>query len=253
MRFCSLSSCSYANCVVVQDNKTCILIDCGLRKRDIKPYLNSVGLSLGDIDAVLVTHSHNDHVYGLKYLIKEGNIPVYSTAGVLGQLSGGFNFSAGVMKPFEVNKIGTIALLPFRLSHDVETVGYIIGSGGQRMGVITDTGFVPENCLKAFKTLDYLYIESNHDIEMYRYSSKPRHVIKRNMGLTGHLSNEQCANALNSMELEKCKLVMLAHLSEEDNEPRRALDAVRGHLPSGTVLACAPSRIPGPWSDMLIK
>ena len=87
MRFCTLSSCSYANSIVVQDRQTCVLVDCGLRKRDIKPFLAGVGLAPGDIDAVLVTHCHIDHVYGLKYLLKERKIPVYSSSPVLKQLS----------------------------------------------------------------------------------------------------------------------------------------------------------------------
>ncbi|KJS17774.1 MAG: hypothetical protein VR69_03265 [Peptococcaceae bacterium BRH_c4b] len=257
MRFCSLSSSSYANSVVIQDNRTCVLIDCGLRKRDIKPFLGSVGLSPGDIDAVLVTHSHADHVYGLKFLLKENNVPVYSTAGVLREINSRYSFSMQpnfqVMQLFEEIGIGSMSLIPFRLSHDVETIGFFIKSGAERMGVITDTGFVPDNCIKAFETLDYLYIESNHDIEMYRYSSKPRHVIKRNLGPNGHLSNGQCGEALESMGLNKCKLVTLAHLSEDDNNPSRALESATRHLVPGTALVCAPSRVPGRWSDLLLK
>ena len=101
----------------------------------------------------------------------------------------------------------------------METIGFIISGDGEKMGLITDTGFVPDYCLQAFKTVDYLYIESNHDLEMYKHSKKPPHVIRRNLGTTGHLSNEQCGLALKSMGLLNCKLVVLGHLSEEDNEP----------------------------------
>lgn len=243
--------------MVVQDENTCILIDCGLRKRDIKPFLNRVGLSPGDIDAVLVTHCHTDHVYGLRFFLKERDVPVYSTAGVLKQLTGSYYFNEyprfNIMSECIEEKIGSVAVTPVRLSHDVETVGFIISSGGERLGFITDTGFVPESCLKAFQYLDYLYIESNHDVEMYRHSSKPRHVIRRNLGPTGHLSNHQCGQALQSMGLENCRLVVLAHLSEDDNTPQRALNNARRCLAPDITLASAPSRVPGLWSDMLLK
>ncbi len=253
LKFCSLSSSSYANSVVVQDGNVCILIDCGLRKRDIKPFLKKTGFSPGDIDAVLVTHCHTDHVYGLKYFLKEKDVPIYSTAGVLKQLTASYCFDKyprfKILSECIEERISSMAVTPFRLSHDVETIGFILSSGGERLGFITDTGFVPEKCLKAFQDLDYLYIESNHDVEMYKYSSKPRHVIRRNLGPTGHLSNEQCGLALQAMGLEKCKLVVLGHLSEDDNEPHRALNSVRRYLATDKVLISAPARVPGLWSD----
>jgi phosphoribosyl 1,2-cyclic phosphodiesterase len=257
LKFCSLSSCSYANSVVVRDENTCLLIDCGLRKRDLKPFLAGVGLSPGDIDAVLVTHCHTDHVYGLRFFLKERNVPVCSTAAVLKELTGSYCFDE--YPAFEVldervkKNIGGMAVTPFRLSHDVETVGFIISSNGERMGFITDTGFVPENCLRTFRFLDYLYIESNHDVEMYGRSAKPRHVIRRNLGPAGHLSNDQCGRALRSIGQGNCRLVVLGHLSEDDNEPARALSSARRRLKPEVALASAPSREPGLWSDVLIK
>lgn len=257
MDFCSLSSCSYANSFVVKDNNTCILIDLGLRKRDIKPFLGSVGLSLGDIDAVLLTHCHTDHVYGLKFFLKERDVHVYSTAGVLKQLTNSYSFNStprlSIIYEGIEESIGSFAITPIRLSHDVETIGFIISSGGRRMGFLTDTGFVPENCLKDFQSIDYLYIESNHDVEMYKSSPKPHHVIKRNLGPKGHLSNEQCGRALKAMGLGNCKLVMLGHLSEDDNEPQRALACARRYLAPEVNLVSAPARIPGDWSDRLLK
>lgn len=257
MRFCSLSSSSYANCVVVQDNNTCILVDCGLRKRDIKPFLGQAGISPGDLDAVLLTHCHIDHIYGLNYLLEEKDLPVYSTAGVIQQLARSYCLKRtprfNILKiPLE-EKINTLSLLPLALSHDVETIGFLITDGSERLGFLTDTGFVPENCVKTFQAIDYLYIESNHDLEMYRYSSKPAHVIRRNLGPTGHLSNDQCGLALKLMGLDRCKLVVLSHLSEDDNEPRRAIRNARRFIPPGCFLKSAPARVPDIWSDTLIK
>ncbi|HBC93726.1 MAG TPA: hypothetical protein DCZ10_12740 [Pelotomaculum sp.] len=257
MRFCSLSSCSYANCVVVQDQHTCILIDCGLRKKDIRPYLAAAGLAPGDVDAIVVTHRHIDHVYGLNYFLKEKNVLIYSTTRVLHELNQSMNFTApprlNLLSGCSRQRIGTLGVTPFRLSHDVETIGLLICGDGERLGFITDTGFVPESCLHAFCDLDYLYIESNHDLDMYKRSAKPGHVIRRNLGLTGHLSNEQCGQALRAMRQRNYKLVVLGHLSEEDNEPRLALDCATKNLPQGTPLASAPSREPGLWSDNLIQ
>ncbi|OPY56192.1 MAG: putative metallo-hydrolase YycJ [Pelotomaculum sp. PtaU1.Bin035] len=253
MRFCSLSSCSYANSVVVQDNNTCILIDCGLKKRDIKPFLDQAGLSAGDIDAILVTHIHTDHVYGLKYICQEKDFPIYSTENIIKKLSENYRFNTSVkyiaFDKYVKKKIGSLTVTHFKLSHDVETIGFIISGGGEQMGFITDTGYVPENCVDEFQSLDYLYIESNHDVNMYKKSSKPRHVIRRNLGPTGHLSNEQCGLALQSMGLKKCKLVVLGHLSEDDNSPAIAISNARRHLSPDIPLASAPSRTPGIWSD----
>lgn len=257
MKFCTLSSCSYANSVVIQSRDTCVLIDCGIRNRDIRPFLDGVGLSTGDIDAVFVTHCHTDHVYGLKYFLRLRDVPVYSTAGVIKQVNGRCAFynppGFQVLNPYTEGKIGSLSLTPFKMSHDVETVGFIISADGERMGFITDTGYVPEKYREAFSSLDYLYIESNHDPEMYKSSSKPWHVIKRNLGPTGHLSNEQCGQVLQSLDLSRCRLVVLGHLSEDDNEPRRALQNARRVLAPDISLTTAPSRIPGSWSDKLVK
>jgi len=252
LRFCTLSSCSYANSIVIRDQKTCILVDCGLRKRDIKPFLDRVGLTPGDLDAVLITHCHIDHVYGLKYILIERKIPVYSSSPVLKQLCARVPFSGQpefrVLPSLAPENIGTLTVNYFALSHDVETIGFTFSGDGEKLGLITDTGFVPDYCLEALKSVDYLYIESNHDPEMYKHSRKPPHIVRRNLGVTGHLSNEQCGQALRSMGLSKCKLVVLGHLSEEDNEPRRAITCARQFLPPGTPLLCAPPRTPGPWS-----
>jgi phosphoribosyl 1,2-cyclic phosphodiesterase len=257
MRFCSLSSCSYANCIVIQDRQTCILIDCGLRKRDIRPYLAAVGLSTGDIDAILVTHRHIDHVYGLNYFLQEKNVPIYSSAGVLQELNQYVSFTSlprfNILTGCTGQKIGTLGVFPFHLSHDVETIGFIIHGDGERLGFMTDTGFVPASCLNAFHDLDYLYIESNHDPDMYKRSTKPAYVIRRNLGKTGHLSNEQCGQALKTMRQQNCKLVVLGHLSEEDNDPRLALNCARHNLAPGIPLFSAPAREPGLWSDHLIQ
>jgi len=118
------------------------------------------------------------------------------------------------------------------------------------MGFLTDTGFIPECSLKELHSLDYLYIESNHDVEMYKRSSKPRHVIRRNLGHTGHLSNDQCGLALGTVGLDQCRMVLLGHISEDDNEPWLALNSAGRHLKPATALASAPARVPGPWSDI---
>lgn len=257
MKFCTLSSCSYANSVVIQSRDTCILIDCGLRKRDISPFLDGIGLAPGDIDAILVTHCHTDHIYGLKHFLKQKNVPVYSTARVLKQVFECYAFNEypgfQVIDPYMDCKVGGLSLTPFNLSHDVETVGYTISGDGERMGFMTDTGFFPEECRGPFNSLDYLYIESNHDVEMYKNSAKPWHVKKRNLGPTGHLSNEQCGQVLQSLDLSSCRLVILGHLSEDDNKPSLALQNARQQLAPDISLVSAPSRVPGPWSDTLIK
>jgi phosphoribosyl 1,2-cyclic phosphodiesterase len=257
MRFCSLSSCSYANCVVVQDQNTCVLIDCGLRKRDIKPFLGCIGLSTSDIDAIIVTHRHIDHVYGLNHFLKEKNVPVYSTTRVLHELQQSMSFSEpprlNTLNEYTGQRIGSLGVTPFRLSHDVETIGFVIDGDGEKLGFMTDTGFVPESCRTYFQNLDYIYIESNHDPDMYKRSAKPGYVIRRNLGITGHLSNEQCGQALRTMSQQNLKLVLLGHLSEDDNKPALALDCARRSLPQGTPLHSAPSREPGRWSDNLIQ
>src|SRR5665647_741059 len=128
LKFCTLSSCSYANSVVIQNRDTCIMIDCGLRKRDLKPFLDGIGLAPGDIDAILVTHCHTDHIYGLKHFLKQRYVPVYSTADVLSQVNERCAFyeypGFQVLNPYLECKIGSLSLTPFNLSHDVETVGY---------------------------------------------------------------------------------------------------------------------------------
>ncbi|GAB6180014.1 MBL fold metallo-hydrolase [Desulfotomaculum defluvii] len=257
MRFCSLSSCSYANSVVIQDNHTCILVDCGLRKRDIKPFLNHVGMTVKDIDAVLVTHCHIDHTYGLNYILAEKEVPIYSTSGVLKELNINYQFKRVpkllTLQMEQLEFIDTLQVTPFKLSHDVQTVGFLISDGNESLGYLTDTGYVPEQCLEAFQSVNYLYIESNHDVVMYQNSSKPYYVKRRNLGPNGHLSNNQCSQALVDLRLAQCSLVTLAHLSEEDNEPELALRTAKANLMKDIQLVAAPPRKPGEWSNVTLK
>lgn len=221
----------------------------------MQPFLHQVGLSFKDIDAVLVTHCHTDHTYGLKFLCQAQSLPLYSTPGVLKQLHRICRFKAPpplIPLNGDKEKIGSLQITYFPLSHDVETIGFRIDSNdGERLGMLTDTGYLPEHCLTTLTELDYLYIESNHERSKYQSSRKPYRVIRRNLGPTGHLSNQQCGQALQDLALKDCRLVVLGHLSEEDNEPALALASARHHLADGIPLRSAPARTPGVWSDNL--
>ena len=224
LSFSSLGSGSKGNAFLVYDGETLLLIDMGRPMEVLVNYLKNKGLSIGDISAILVTHTHIDHVGTLPLVAgrgRGGKPPVY-----MGNRSyKGVHFP---LVPFQPLTFGSMKAIPLPTSHDSpDSCGFRIEGGGRVLVYMTDTGYVPIEDYERMEEADYLVLESNHDPVMLSGSSRPLSLKKRIRGDKGHLSNDECASLVRNILSERTKEVLLAHLSEECNTPEIALECTR--------------------------
>ncbi|MCI6173576.1 MAG: MBL fold metallo-hydrolase, partial [Clostridiales bacterium] len=203
MKFCSIASGSSGNCIYAGSSETSVLIDAGISGKRIEQGLNSIEQSTLDINGILVTHEHSDHIKGLGVLARRYGIPVYGTKGTLdalkemtsiGKLPEALLHTVKADEPFS---IGDLEIHPFTISHDAaEPVGYRISHNGRCCAVATDMGCYDEYMVKELTGLDVLLLESNHDVHMLEAGRYPYYLKRRILGERGHLSNETAGRLL---------------------------------------------------------
>ena len=245
MRFCTLASGSKANATLVEVGATRVLVDCGLGPRILAKRLAEVGVAPESIDALVVTHEHIDHVKGIAQAVAKWHWPVFSTRGTLNGIADVPHERQHAVTYGKPKAIGDCVVELVRVPHDAAQPAAIVITAhrsGARIGVATDLGHVPDELGAAFERLDFLVFESNHDEEMLRNGPYPPFLQARIACDTGHLSNRQTGNLLQRVVHKGLRHVLLAHLSQQNNEPAVALRAARAALKSmafkGT-LACA--------------
>lgn len=229
MRFASLGSGSQGNALVVEAGRTRVLLDCGLGLKDVTMRLARCGLEAGDLDAIVVTHEHDDHVGGVARLARKFEIPVYMTYGTLTALDAA-RASIGQITLIDSHTpfaVGDIEVFPYPVPHDArEPAQFVFGDGEFRLGVLTDTGSSTPHIESMLSGLEALVIECNHDAGMLANSSYPPHLRHRIAGRFGHLENASAAALLGQLDCSRLKHVIAAHLSQQNNTPvlaRRAL------------------------------
>ena len=231
--FCPLASGSKGNAIYFGTNNTKVLIDAGISAKMMKQKLAEINVDLSDIDAIIVTHEHSDHIRGLGMLGCKMGIPVFANSETaraiyetLGDAPKFRIFSTG-----EKFEFGDIEFDPFSIQHDaVEPVAFAIQTGFLKIGVCADLGFATTHVQSKLKECDYLYLEANHQPEMVHACPRPPVYKQRVLGRLGHLSNQQSAELLKILLNHKLKHVHLAHLSSECNDPALAKKVVEEML-----------------------
>jgi phosphoribosyl 1,2-cyclic phosphodiesterase len=236
-----LASGSRGNSAVVSTSRTRILVDAGISCRETYKRIRAVGEDPRALSAILITHEHSDHVYGLATLAKKLQIPLYMTGathqhwarsvrneqGEVPAIARLEKFSSG--RSFQ---IGDIAVTSFTIPHDAaDPVGFTFCGEGVKIGLATDLGYLPPNVCDHLRGCDVLVIESNHDLEMLRGGPYPWSVKQRVMSRVGHLSNDALADFFSGDYDGSASFVVLAHLSEQNNHPeiaRRAAEKALG-------------------------
>ncbi len=227
MRFASLGSGSKGNATLVQVNKTCVLIDCGFSLRETEARLSRYGIEAGQLDAILITHEHGDHVRGAGPLARKYNIPLWATRGtyskaVLGVLPRLHYLD--VQQRFEVQDL---AIQTYPVPHDArEPCQFVFSDGQQRFGMLTDAGMITPHIETQLDGCDALLLECNHDLSMLEQGPYPFSLKQRVAGRLGHLSNKQTALLLAALDHTRLKHLVIAHLSEQNNTPALACDAL---------------------------
>lgn len=231
--FCPLASGSKGNAIYVGTKNTKILIDAGISLKSLTQKLAEINVDLSDIDAIVVTHEHTDHIKGLPMLGCKLGIPVFAnteTARAIYEIIG----DAPKFKLFSTGEIfvyGDIEFFPFSIQHDaIDPVGFRLRIDQKTIGVCTDLGFASSLVVQALQECDYLYLEANHHVDMVHACSRPVVYKQRVLGRLGHLSNVQCAELLMQLLHPKLKHVYLAHLSSECNAPQVALNTIQEML-----------------------
>ena len=217
MKIIVIESGSKGNATLIYDEGCLLLIDMGITLTSLKNGLATIDKSLLDIDALLLTHNHTDHTKGVRYL---DPLPIYCTKGTY-EASNVINIT-----PYEKFVVDHFVITPVSASHDAkDTVGYIIKNKKEKLVYLTDTGMIPERTLSKMKNADYYIIESNHNIKKLHQTNRPASLKLRILSDEGHLSNEASAIYMSEVVGDKTKEIILAHLSEEANEPELALKA----------------------------
>lgn len=231
MRFCSLGSGSRGNALLVEHDRTCLLVDCGFTLREITRRLARAGKAPADLDGILVTHEHSDHASGVGPLARKHGIPVWATLGTARRL----NETLPALHVFHCHErfaVQDIEVHPFPVPHDArEPAQFVFSDGARRLGLLTDTGCGTPHITRSLDAVDALVLECNHDERMLAEGRYPPSLKARVGGRFGHLSNAQAGEVLAAMDHSHLQHLVGAHLSEKNNLPalaRAALAAAVG-------------------------
>jgi phosphoribosyl 1,2-cyclic phosphodiesterase len=229
-----LASGSRGNATFIKTDSVRLLIDAGLSRKELAGRLSAIGEDPDGIDAVLVTHEHNDHASGLKTLLKELPVEAYLTWGTIQALQAEeYELNGAKIAPIAAGatfKIGDAEVTPFRVPHDaMEPVAFSISCGGIRITQLTDVGHLSDSVAMQLGKSDVLILESNHDLEMLRVGPYPWSLKQRLTGRYGHLSNTAVARFLREQYDGAASHLVLAHLSARNNHPELARqEALKG-------------------------
>lgn len=236
MRVCVLASGSAANCIYVSSDATRILIDAGLSGKETARRMTSIGVDLASVQAVCITHEHDDHKASLGILQRRLGIPVYANTATIEALTRDEELRSVRWNVFETGSaftIGDLRLEPFSVPHDsYDPVGFTIACGAARAAIVTDMGTPTGLIRERLRRAQVVVLECNHDEQMLKDAKRPWSLKQRIAGRQGHLSNRQAAELLAEVAGPPLRAVFLAHLSQDCNRPELALKAIRSALAS---------------------
>ncbi len=216
MEYYVLASGSKGNSTLIVDDGHVILIDMGLTLKCFKERLAETPYTMEDIEAVLVTHNHSDHIAGIRFF---KGVPKYAGEGTLKE-------DYNIIEPYTNYSIAGFNVMVLPTSHDaINPIGFVIEGKDEKLVYMTDTGYISEKNSSYMKNADYYIIESNHNVRMLLATNRPYELKQRILGDEGHLSNEDSALYISECVGNKTKEIVLAHLSEEANTPTHALEA----------------------------
>ncbi|MCL1893338.1 MAG: MBL fold metallo-hydrolase [Holophagaceae bacterium] len=227
MQYASLASGSKGNCHALNDGKKILLVDAGVSFLQIKKRFQTINWYIESVQGVAITHEHGDHTKAIAMILKHTDWDILATADTLLAIEKtGLEIPISRWKEIKAgNKLAWKGwqIYPFSISHDaVDPVAYRIEFGDISTAIITDLGYATTLVADYCKELDFLVLESNHDVEMLREGTYDPSLKKRILSRDGHLSNDQCAGLLKKIITPKLKNVVLAHLSQQNNDPALA-------------------------------
>jgi len=234
MKLYTIASGSSGNCVCIVTEKACILVDAGITAKRIEAGLSAAGIALSQLDAILVTHEHIDHVRGIEVIAKKQPVPIYGTKETLdafcrsSKQTGRLEELMHFVQPEECFSIKDILVDSFSTSHDAgNPIGYTFVSQGHKIGMATDLGCYDDRIIGKLTDSEVLYLEANYDLNMLMAGSYPYPLKLRIAGERGHLSNEMSSDLIVKLLHERLHHVVIAHMSKENNYAELAYETVR--------------------------
>lgn len=234
MRMCSIASGSSGNCIYVGSDHTHLLVDTGISKKRIEEGLKELDVKGEELDGILVTHEHTDHIQGLGVFSRKYGVPIYATKGTingiehctsLGKMPEGLLHSIETDHTFS---LGDIDVHSFKISHDAnQPCGYRFSHDRKSVAVATDLGKYDDYIIEKLKGLDAILLEANHDVHMVEVGPYPYPLKRRILGDRGHLSNELSGRLLCDILHDDLKYIVLGHLSKDNNYARLAHETVK--------------------------
>ena len=238
----SLNSGSNGNCYYIGNDNEAVLIDAGISCRETEKRMKRLGLMIGKVKAVFVSHEHTDHINGISTISNKFKLPVYITTGTLRH--SGLSIAEHLIVPFVANKpvmIGNLSIKAFTKCHDADDPhSFIVESNAVKVGVITDIGVACEQVIHHFKQCHAAFLESNYDETMLATGNYPYHLKKRISGGNGHLSNTQALDLFVTHRPSFMTHLVLSHLSKNNNNPQIVEDLFAPH--SGATKIIVASR-----------
>lgn len=233
MRLCSITSGSSGNCIYVGSDTTHLLVDVGISGKRTMDGLATLDLTGRDVDGILITHEHMDHIAGLGVMARKFHIPIYATPGTIQAIKECSSVGAieeELFVPVAADTktfIKDLVINPMKISHDAaQPVGYRISYGAKKVAVCTDLGYYDDYIVESLKGLDAVLLEANHDVNMLQVGPYPYYLKQRILGNRGHLSNENSGKLLSRILHDNMQAIVLGHLSKENNLPELAYESV---------------------------
>ncbi len=254
-----LGSGSRGNATFIRTDKVRLLIDCGLGPRTLATRLRAIGEDPDQIDAVLITHEHTDHVAGLKSMVKKFSLDVFMSCGTIdGSRADSYDMNASGIVPIVPGRSFTIADVEVDtvgVPHDAEEpTAFSVRYNGIKVTQLTDLGWIPDHVADFMKGSHVLILESNHDLDMLRMGSYPWSLKERLVGRNGHLSNATVGRYLTDSFDGQAQHVVLAHLSSKNNHPEiarlEACQALASRGLAGTAVSLASQDTPSTPIDL---
>lgn len=230
MKVCVLSSGSGGNCTLIESGKTKILVDLGTSSLYAEKRLREINIEPEEIDGIFITHTHVDHIKGIKVFLKKYNTKLYLSEIILKEIYTEIKPQNYEIIDNEIN-LNDFNVTMFKISHDTEDAnGFIFESNGRSVVYVTDTGYLNIRNHKLLTNRNMYVFESNHDVEMLMNGHYPYHIKQRILGDKGHLSNKDSAYYLSKFVGNNTKCVVLAHLSKDNNTKELALETLQDCL-----------------------
>lgn len=234
MRFASLGSGSRGNAALIVEGDTRLLLDCGFSVAEVRRRLARLDVAPNDLTGIVVTHEHGDHLSGVKRLARRYGLPVWMTPGTHAAWDDAEVPGLNLFSAHESFVIGSLELTPFPVPHDArEPCQFVFSNGDRRLGVLSDTGVITPFIRHQLDACDALMIECNYDPEMLAGGPYPEMLKQRVASRLGHLSNEQAADLLRTLDTSRLQHAIVGHVSEKNNTAALA----RGH--AAVALGCS--------------